>query len=140
MKKRIPDIICGLLIFLFVYAAVSKLSNYDQFKGQIEAGPLKRFSSFIKWFIPIVELLISLMLTVASTKKVGLYGALALLLIFTGYITVIVLSGKNLPCSCGGVIQSLSWQQHLVFNLFFIGLAFTGLLMEKKRNKISDPL
>jgi hypothetical protein len=26
----------------------------------------------------------------------------------------------RIPCSCGGLISSLSWTQHLFFNLFFL--------------------
>lgn len=33
MQKKIPDIICGMLIFLFVYAAISKLIDRQHFQA-----------------------------------------------------------------------------------------------------------
>jgi hypothetical protein len=92
------------------------------------------FSTYpVVWIIPATEVFISVMLAVTYTRKAGLYASFILLLIFSLYIAGMLLSGINLPCSCGGIIQQLSWKQHLVFNLFFIVLAFTGIVLERKQ-------
>jgi hypothetical protein len=49
--------------------------------------------------------------------------------IFTAYIIVILEFSQNLPCPCGGLIQSMNWYQHLAFNLFFLLLAFMGIII-----------
>jgi putative oxidoreductase len=49
------------------------------------------------------------------------------MLLFTFYILYMLLFEKHLPCSCGGVLKEMTWKQHLVFNLFFTAIAFTGL-------------
>ena len=132
MKKRIPDIITALLIVLFVYASVSKFFNYTQFIVQIGLSPLiGSYSGIIGWLIPATELLIVLMLTVKNTRFYGLLLSLFLLIVFSGYIAAMLLSGIHLPCSCGGLISELSWKEHLLFNLFFIGISTLGVILEK---------
>jgi len=39
----------------------------------------------------------------------------------------------RIPCSCGGIIAKLSWGQHLVFNLIFLGLALIGFMFFDKK-------
>jgi len=39
----------------------------------------------------------------------------------------------KLPCSCGGVIQKMTWGQHVIFNLFFTLLALVGIWLARKR-------
>lgn len=34
----------------------------------------------------------------------------------------------NIPCSCGGILESLGWREHLYFNLAFIALAVLALI------------
>jgi hypothetical protein len=48
--------------------------------------------------------------------------------LFSGYI-VLVLTGVfgRVPCSCGGVIGSLGWWEHLVFNVVFLGIGIWGM-------------
>ena len=135
MKHKITiEIICCLLVLLFVYAAFSKLLEYHTFKIQLTNSPfLKPFSGIIVWLIPIAELIIAALLTVTHTRRAGLYFSLILLLVFTVYITGIFLSGVHLPCSCGGIIQQFSWKQHLVFNLFFIVLTVIGIVLERNQ-------
>jgi len=128
-----PDIISALLIVLFVYASVSKLFNYTQFIVQLGQSPLiGPYSGITGWLIPATELLIVLMLTVKNTRFYGLLLSLFLLVVFTGYIAGMLLSGIHLPCSCGGLISELSWKEHLLFNLFFITLSIIALLLQKK--------
>ena len=135
MKQKVTiEIICFLLTLLFVYAAFSKLWEYNTFKIQLTNSPfLKTFAGMIVWFIPATELTVSAMLTVRNTRKEGLYGSFILLLIFTVYIGTMLLSATHLPCSCGGIIQQLSWKQHLLFNLFFLLLVFIGIILERKQ-------
>ncbi len=139
MKKWIPDIICGLLIVLFVYAASSKLFDYTQFSTQLGRSPLiASYAGIIAWLVPTIELIIAGLLTIRVTRITGLYASFILLLTFTLYIAGMLLLGENLPCSCGDVINTLSWKQHLVFNLFFMALSIVGILLWwKQKQEIS---
>ena len=135
MKQKVTiEMIDFLLIGLFVYAASSKLWEYNTFKIQLEdSSYLKSVAGIIAWLVPTMELGIALMLTVKSTRFYGLLSAMLLLIIFTAYIAVMLLSGNTLPCSCGGVISSLSWKEHLVFNIFFVVISIAGLVLNKKQ-------
>ncbi len=135
MKQKIAiEIISSLLILLFVYAASSKLIDYNAFKVQLKNSLwLMPFATIIVWLVPAIELLISFILTIKVIRLYGLYASLLILSVFTIYISGMLLSGKHLPCSCGGVIQQLSWWQHLLFNLFFIILSIAGIVLERKK-------
>jgi len=140
-QKTAIEIISSLLILLFVYAALSKLFEYSGFKVQLRNSEwLKPFAGIIAWLVPAIELAISLMLTVKVTRILGLYASLILLLVFTLYIAGMLLSGMRLPCSCGGIIQQLSWKQHLLFNLFFLLLSLIGIVFERKQKLITNYL
>jgi len=131
-KNTIADSAAYLILALFMYTAASKLFTLDNFASTLAKSPLiGSYSKLLAWLIPISELLVSLLLIIARTRKQGLYAALLLMVLFTTYLCYMVLSGTKLPCSCGGVVSNLSWQQHIWFNIAFIVLAFTGTRMYK---------
>ena len=135
MKRWIPDIICGLLILLFVYAAFSKLLAFGQFRFVLSRAPLTgNYSTLFAMLIPTIELIIAALLIMPSSSNAGLISAISLLIVFTTYLIFMVLTDPNLPCSCGGVIRHLSWKQHIAFNIFFIVLAIIGIYFQ--RNKL----
>jgi hypothetical protein len=39
-----------------------------------------------------------------------------------------------LPCSCGGILETMNWKEHLVFNLVFVCLAALGFWMESRND------
>lgn len=133
MKHNIIiEIICFLLIALFVYAAFSKLFTYTDFKNQLSRSPfIKEWPGTIAIVLPLAELLIATMLIVNVTRRAGLIISFIMLTLFTVYIIYMLVFEKNLPCSCGGVLKQLTWKQHLLFNLFFAGIAFAGIRLEK---------
>lgn len=137
MKKAIPEIVCGLLILLFVYAAMSKIFAYEEFRMQLSRAPwLTPYAVAIAWLVPAAELVISGLLAVSALRVYGLYASWMLLLLFTLYIAGMLLTQANLPCSCGGVISRLSWPQHLVFNLIFMALCSWGILLECRHTRM----
>jgi len=123
IKYSIVDIISALLILLFVYAAVSKLLDYQKFRVQLGQSPLlTAFAGWMAWIVPAIEIIVSLLLAFSNTRLFALYASFTLMVMFSGYI----------PCSCGGVLQKMSWNQHLVFNIIFVLIAMTGILIHGK--------
>ncbi len=61
----------------------------------------------------------------------GLYAAFSLMTMFTAYIVAILRFSDYVPCSCGGVLQNMTWNQHLVFNIAFVLLALTGIILKE---------
>lgn len=131
MKKSIPDITCGLLILLFAYTAFSKLFTFHRFNSVLSIAPLiGKYSTLFAIIIPALELIIVLLLLLPRTQRTGLISATTLLILFTAYLVYMVLTDPNLPCSCGGAIQQLSWKQHIAFNIFFILVGMVGIYFQ----------
>jgi uncharacterized membrane protein YphA (DoxX/SURF4 family) len=136
-KNTIVEIISALLVFLFLYAALSKLLDFDKFRYQLSQSPfMTRFAGFAAWAIPSGEIIISVFLIVRRTRIAGLYLSFFLMLLFTGYIFIMLKYSSYLPCSCGGVLSAMSWKQHFVFNLAFTALSVSGIMMQHKHSKI----
>ncbi|WP_051227830.1 MauE/DoxX family redox-associated membrane protein [Gillisia sp. JM1] len=134
-KHWILEGITFLFILLFVYAAVSKLLTYEQFKAQLEQSPfLSSFADFLVWGVPATELLIATLLFWPKVKLEGLWSSFILMVIFTTYIIIVLNFSDSIPCSCGGVISSFSWTQHLIFNIGFIVLALFGIFLNPTIN------
>jgi uncharacterized membrane protein YphA (DoxX/SURF4 family) len=132
--KWVIDAISAALVLLLVYAASGKLMDYPLFVAQLHTHPyLKPFAGFLAWSVPAVELIISMLMIIPRTRLTGLYAAAALLFAFTAYLVLMLLSGKDLPCSCSGIISSMSWGQHIVFNIVFMLLAIFGIWFYKRK-------
>jgi uncharacterized membrane protein YphA (DoxX/SURF4 family) len=132
IRSTIAETVTVLLIMLFLYTGISKLSDYLVFKEQIAQSPaLEPISAIVATTLPWVELGVVILLAIPRWRLKGLYASLFLLLIFTAYILLILAFDKHLPCSCGGIISQLSWNQHLFFNGTFIALTVSGISQEK---------
>jgi uncharacterized membrane protein YphA (DoxX/SURF4 family) len=137
MKKKIAiEIICSLFIILFVYAAVTKILEFEKFKVQLSQSPmLTAFSNWIAWLIPSIEILIAISLSLPKTRIWGLYASLALMVMFTAYIVAILNFSYYIPCSCGGILERLGWEEHLAFNIIFVLHAISGIVLWNKVSK-----
>ena len=130
-KTKAIEIISALFIMLFVYAAVSKLKDYPRFVGQIEDSPFLTYdqAEILAWAVPGVELIIAALLAVPLLRRVGLYASSVLMGIFSVYIAAGLLLGEDLPCSCGGILEGMSWTTHLIFNIGFVALGLVGIFL-----------
>ncbi|WP_233243993.1 MauE/DoxX family redox-associated membrane protein [Tamlana fucoidanivorans] len=135
----IIECISVLYILLFVYAAVSKLLDFQKFKIQVGQSPiLTALGHWIAILVPILEILIATGLMFPGLRLKSLYASLFLMTIFTTYIIFILNFSPYIPCSCGGILDDMGWNAHLVFNLGFVLLAILGiLLLEHKKVKPS---
>lgn len=132
-KNLLIHITTWLMILLFIYTASDKLMNFKTFSAfLVGLEYLGGYSHLLAVVIPLLEIAISLLLLIPTMRTEGLYAALVLMLLFTLYLVFIKLTAPKLPCNCGGVISSLSWVQHIWFNLGLIGLLFCSVLWKKK--------
>lgn len=137
MKRRkiALEIIAVLLILLFAYTGFSKLSEHGQFEYQLGKSPwtfLAGIAPLMSWIVPIGELIIVLLLTIPRTRLIGFYLSFITMVTFSIYIGAMLLSGVELPCSCGGVIKYMNWNEHLVFNIAYALLALAGILVQRR--------
>lgn len=146
MKRQLAiEIICFLFVLLFVYAALMKWMDIQKFNVQLSQSPLLMpFANWFVWIVPGLELIISVLLIVKSTRLIGLYAAFTLMTMFTAYIVVILTFANHVPCSCGGILEKMGWTEHLVFNIAFVLLALAGVVLEvgtqrKETSNIVNP-
>ena len=125
------QIISSLLVFLWVYASMSKLADLPTFTSDMHNQPLPEYvKPILIWLVPGIELTIAVLLIVDRTRLAGLYASLALMVGFTFYIGIILLHVfEYVPCSCGGIIKKLSWGEHFILNLFFVLISILGILL-----------
>jgi len=131
LKNVFIEVVALLFVLLFVYAAVSKLLDYENFQVQIERSPLlSAFAIWISWLVLLLELIIAVLLTLPKSRRIGLYMAMSLMTMFSAYIFIMLHYSSFVPCSCGGILEKMSWDVHLIFNLFFVGLSISALLLK----------
>jgi len=136
-RKVIIEIISALFILLFLYTSINKTFHIHTTAIVIGlTSSLDNVSYVVAWSIVVSEYLVSILLLIPKTRRYGLLGSLILMLGFTVYIGLMLMTKSSLPCSCGGVISKLSWKQHLIFNIFFTFLAFVGVWLEMKSKKL----
>lgn len=113
--------------------------DYEQFKVQLGLSPvLTMFSDWVAWCVPVVEILVVGLLANARFRLTGLYASFGLMVLFSCYIIAITRFSEYIPCSCGGILQNITWNQHLVINIFFLLLGAAGVLLYRDREKIKS--
>ncbi|WP_298535858.1 MauE/DoxX family redox-associated membrane protein [uncultured Algibacter sp.] len=128
-----------LYIVLFVYTAVSKLINIEQFQFRLERFPfISTHAVWITWGIPILEILIAALFLFPKYTILALYSSLSLMSVFTIYILSVLKFGDSIPCSCGGVVSAMGWKEHIFFNGVFIAFSLIGILIIQNQKKTTN--
>lgn len=134
LRKAVLETIRLLFILLFVYTAVSKFIDHENFRAVIGQSPLiTQFAPVLAIVVPVAEIVIALLLVIPRYRQAGLYASFAIMTLFTVYIVVLMTLSEKIPCSCGGVVSMMSWTQHLYFNIGFVLLALLGMWLYTKQ-------
>jgi uncharacterized membrane protein YphA (DoxX/SURF4 family) len=133
------EILCFSLIVLFVYASLSKILDYENFRTELGQSPvLSAYAGIAALGVLIAELLTALFLAWRPFRKWALLASFTLMVMFTCYIIIILNFSDYIPCSCGGVLQRLGWRDHIIFNILFVINAGTGFfIIGSKKHKDS---
>lgn len=119
--KLYMELIVTFLSFLWLYAGIVKLLDYDLFKIQLSKSPLLTgFPGFVAVFVPIVEILMGIVLLPFVPAKIRLWGYYAtvfMMVMFSTYLFYLLNFAYSIPCSCGGILGNIPWNWHIVFNL-----------------------
>ena len=136
-RQIFMEVIVSLYVLLFLYAGLSKFLDFRSFVKELNNQPLPNsWTPFLAWGLPGSEIGLSLALIFERTRMIGLYGSLLLMGFFSGYAIIILCHVFSyIPCSCGGIIKRLTWRQHLALNLFFVGLAIAGIVLQRRKVK-----
>ena len=133
------EVTTALLVLLLLYTGSTKLLDHSGFINGIHNNPLLAPYRFILgWIIPLTEVFIGILLILPRFRKTGLISASCLLLLLTIYIGYMLWRSSKLPCTCGGIIEKMTWKQHFWFNIMFTLLSFLSVLLYPKRLEISN--
>jgi putative oxidoreductase len=137
--ETVTQICAFLLIVLFVYTAISKLIAFQNFQEQMlkQAVPVW-MAKILIWALPAIELVVAVLLSISNLRLIGFMISFVLMMLFTTYIGLAMLNVfSRVPCSCGGVLKIMGWKVHFFFNLFFLLLSFTGILLMNRERRIA---
>jgi len=117
-------------ILLFIYASVSKLLDFENFQVQLAQSPmLGAYAGVVSLLVIISELIIVYLLVIQKFRLTGLYASLGIMSAFTIYIYLILNYSDSIPCSCGGILEKMDWNQHLIFNLCCVLLLIVAIII-----------
>lgn len=128
------ELIRYLLIIIFLYTTYHKLIDLKTFEESLlRSKLLSDFSVFLKYLIPILEIIIIIFLFIDKYIMLGLYSSLLLLSTFTIYLISLNNFSIFYGCSCGGVFNQMSFFEHIIANAFLILLNVLGIFMYNKK-------
>jgi uncharacterized membrane protein len=125
--------IAGVIMCLFLFTGLDKLYNYKQFRDALSKSPvLTNVAGIVAWSLPVAEIFIATALFIPAMRKTGLKATILLLAVFTVYLSYMMAFAPKLPCMCAGLLESLSWKSHIIFNAVMIVLAIIGIVASGK--------
>lgn len=131
-KRTIILVISILFMVLFLYTGISKLLEYKEFNYQLrQLSIFKSFVAELTWMIPGIELAVCIMLIIKRWRLQALFTSFILMTLFTFYVIAISQLSYYISCSCGGVLEMLPNDMHIVLNIALSLLALTALYLEK---------
>lgn len=136
-KAIYVEVIACFLILLFAYTGLSKLIERSNFEAVLWGSPIiESKAKIVSWAVVISELLTVALLIIPKFRRIGLWLSFFLMLAFSLYVTYMMVFSDHRPCSCGGIIQKMSWTQHLIFNWVVTGLTLIALKFSKAKTVI----
>ena len=118
----VSRLLAALVGAVFLFSGAGKVTGFAQWKTEARAQSLW---PVVTYALPVLELILGASLVVFEPNVVILGAATALLLVFTVYLAVMVISGSTVPCACFGARFSRppSWR-HVLRNLALMALLF----------------
>jgi hypothetical protein len=132
--KTLPTVLSAILITLFLYTALSKLLDFEQFRKQMSNQNIPKWSAgLLAWGIVSSEIMAVILLATEKYRLWGLYTSALLMVVFSGYMGLVLLDFfDRVPCSCGGVLNSMNFGAHLLFNLAFLAITILAIALIRK--------
>lgn len=136
-KQRYTEIFAALIVVVFIYAAGSKLADFDYFKWQMHAQKFSaQVAEVVIYTLPSIEIAVSLMLIFQPSRNLGFLASTLLMLVFTLYMGLVHFGYyQDVPCACGGILQDMGFGVHFYFNLTFLIVAGIGSLLSNHLRK-----
>ena len=121
---------------IYFYSGIDKLLNFNQFVNNFSKSPFSPQLYLVELCAVIIflEIGFSALLFFEKTKRISLIGFGIISLLFSLYISLMIFYSPYLPCSCGGIIDLLSWNQHLMLTVFLTVISFYSSFLIKNEN------
>lgn len=137
MKRHIEKLTepaAVIFALLYIYTGFIKLLDTNRFYSGLTQSPLipQSLTGIVVYTVPIAELIIAVLLLYPRSRKAGFYLFFLSMFAFTLYVAVILFYTRHVPCTCGGIIEQMGWNAHLVFNSVCTLLALLCILPCKK--------
>lgn len=138
MTSFLKSVTPTLLVLLYVYASMSKILSFTDFHDQLlDQGFSKNLSYTLQYAVPISEIITVILLMYSKTLFIGLQFSLLLLIVFSGYILLVLLDiWPTESCPCGGILRGMSWTEHFLFNCFFLILNLITIIIQIKERRL----
>lgn len=123
--------ITGLLAILWAYTFFTKLINGHRFKLALKTQVFPPwFGKILFYLLPIAEIGLVVLLLIPSTRLLGMYCSLFLLILFTLYVGGAVFQVYDrYPCACGGLFSHMGWYKHFKVNIMLTLVALVGVIL-----------
>lgn len=139
LKKTIPFAVSIFFVILFCYASISKIFDFRNFQSQLGQSPgLAGYEIVVAYGIISLQMIAVILLCLRNSRFLGLWFTSGILSVFAGYIAFILIYSENLPCTCIGLFEKISWKGNLILNIGLIITTVTGIIVyrsEIKNNK-----
>lgn len=124
-------LITGLLVILWGYSSISKLTNLDEFRTAMMTQVFPKWlSRILIYLVPLIEIAWIVLLLIPSTRLIGMYASLFTMIAFTLYVGGAVFKlYLRTPCACGGLFNKLGWQKHFRVNIVLSIIALVGVVL-----------
>lgn len=135
-RKLSIELVAYAYILVYIYAAVYKLYDRHFFEQQLLLSPLLgTYAKPLSYMVPWSELIVSMILMWPKSRTIGLWLSGGIMLGFTLYIIYILTLSTYVPCGCGGILASMGWKEHLVFNSVFVILSVMAILFSYQNQR-----
>ncbi|MCU7693449.1 outer membrane beta-barrel family protein [Haoranjiania flava] len=123
-KNYFKSVVLFTISLLFVYTGISKLADIPAFSASLQKSILipAGMVGFISIALPLLEIALPLLFLFKKTGKASIYIALLSMCVFTLYTILLYYFSPDIPCSCGGIVDSLSWPAHIFINVFLTAM------------------
>ncbi len=122
-------------IFLFSYSSLVKFLSLDSFAEKLLKSPLIGLDllNLFVYSVPFIEAMVVILLAIKSSRKFGRYLMFFLLSSFTVYLINLNNLSGFVPCSCGGLFETLTFDQHVTINIVFLVLAGINIFLNRSK-------
>ncbi len=113
--------------------------DFKNFRDQLTQAPgMQGLGEIIAYVLIILMTVTVVMLCYRRFQFWGLLLAFGMVTVFAGYITILLTDSKNLPCTCIGLFENMTWKDNLSLNAGLIIIAVTGVITIKAGRSIKN--